>query len=264
MLKTTLIKNATVVNEGVIAIKDVLIKDGLIDKVDNQISLGDENHTEINAEGLHLLPGVIDDQVHFREPGLTHKAEIYTESKAAVAGGITSFMEMPNTVPQAVTQELLKDKYDIASKKSIANYSFFMGTTNDNIDEILKTNIKEVSGVKIFMGSSTGNMLVDDEKTLDTLFSQCPMLIATHCEDEKTVKENFKKYYDKYGDDIPIEMHPIIRSDQACYLSSSFAVELAKKNNARLHVLHISTEKELELFKSDLPLREKRITSEVC
>ncbi|NNC85642.1 MAG: dihydroorotase [Bacteroidia bacterium] len=264
MLKTTLIKNATVVNEGVIAIKDVLIKDGLIDKVDNQISLGDENHTEINAEGLHLLPGVIDDQVHFREPGLTHKAEIYTESKAAVAGGITSFMEMPNTVPQAVTQELLKDKYDIASKKSIANYSFFMGTTNDNIDEILKTNIKEVSGVKIFMGSSTGNMLVDDEKTLDTLFSQCPMLIATHCEDEKTVKENFKKYYDKYGDDIPIEMHPIIRSDQACYLSSSFAIELAKKNNARLHVLHISTEKELELFKSDLPLREKRITSEVC
>lgn len=264
MSNSTIIREARIVNEGKIEVKDVYIKNGIIEKIDDDIDVDEKGLVEINAKGLHLFPGCIDDQVHFREPGLTQKADIYTEAKAAVAGGITSFMEMPNTVPQAVTQELLQDKYDIAAKKSLANYSFYIGATNDNLDEILKTNIKEVCGLKIFMGSSTGNMLVDDKKTLDQLFAKSKLLIATHCEDEKTIKDNFKKYHDEYGDDIPMEMHPKIRSDEACYLSSSYAVELAKKHNSRLHVLHISTEKEVALFKSDLPLDKKRITAEVC
>jgi dihydroorotase len=216
-------------------------------------------------EGKYLLPGCIDDQVHFREPGLIHKATIATESRAAVAGGITSFMEMPNTVPNALTQELLEDKYQIASNSSIANYSFFMGASNDNIEEVLKTDGKSVCGVKIFMGSSTGNMLVDSEKTLEDLFARVPpMLIATHCEDEATIRANIEKYKAIYGENVPIEMHPIIRNEEACYLSSSLAVRLAKKFNTRLHVLHISTEKELSLFSNDIPLEQKMITAEAC
>jgi dihydroorotase len=209
------------------------------------------------------MPGAIDDQVHFREPGLTHKANIYTESKAAVAGGITSFMEMPNTVPNTLTQELLEEKYAIAAESSLANYSFFMGASNDNLEEVLKTDPAKVCGVKVFMGSSTGNMLVDKKETLEALFSNCKMIIAAHCEDEATIKENTEKFRQKYGEEVPIEAHPIIRSEEACYLSSSFAINLAKKHNARLHVLHISTAKELELFEKK-PLKEKRITAEAC
>jgi dihydroorotase len=220
--------------------------------------------TEINAEGKYVIPGMIDDQVHFREPGLTHKGNIASESRAAVAGGITSFMEMPNTVPNALTQELLEDKYQIAAKSSPANYSFFMGASNDNAEEVLRTNPNNVCGVKIFMGSSTGNMLVDREATLERLFSTVPMLIATHCEDEATVRKNLALHLEKYGEHIPISAHPIIRSEEACYLSSSFAVGLAKKHNTRLHILHISTAKELELFRNDIPLEEKRITAEAC
>jgi dihydroorotase len=214
---------------------------------------------------LKLVPGCIDDQVHFREPGLTHKGTIKSESQAAVAGGITSFMEMPNTVPNTLTQQLLQDKYDIASKSSAANYSFFMGASNDNLDEVLKTNPKNVCGIKIFMGSSTGNMLVDNEKSLANLFEKVPpMLIATHCEDENTIKTNLALAKQKYGENIPVEMHPIIRNEEACYKSSSFAVQLAKKHNTRLHVLHISTAKELSLFDNSLPLSQKLITAEAC
>jgi dihydroorotase len=259
-----LIKNTTIVNEGRRFVGDVLIKDGRIEKIASSI---DANFAveEIDGTGQFLLPGAIDDQVHFREPGLTHKANIGTESRAAVAGGITSFMEMPNTVPNALTQELLEDKYQIAAESSIANYSFFMGASNHNIDEVLKTSHQDVCGVKIFMGSSTGNMLVDNEKTLDSLFSKVPpMLIATHCEDEHTVRANIEIAKAKYGEDVPIEMHPIIRSEEACYLSSSLAVRLAKKHNTRLHILHISTAKELELFTNEIPLKDKLITAEAC
>jgi dihydroorotase len=259
-----LIKNATLVNEGNISQKDILIENELIIKIENVIS-PPENCLEINAEGLLLIPGCIDDQVHFREPGLTHKGNIKSESRAAVAGGITSFMEMPNTVPNALTQELLQEKYDIASKSSYANYSFFMGASNENIEEVLKTNHKNVCGLKIFMGSSTGNMLVDNETVLDELFKKVPpMLIATHCEDEKTVKENLQKAIEQYGNQIPINQHPIIRSHEACYLSSSMAIYLAKKHHTRLHILHISTAKELDLFRNDIPLEKKLITSEAC
>lgn len=219
---------------------------------------------EVDATGLHLIPGVIDDQVHFREPGLTHKAEIYTEAKAAVAGGITSYMEMPNTNPQTLTQELLEEKYQRASQVSLANYSFFMGASNDNLEEVLKTDPKTVCGVKVFMGSSTGNMLVDNREVLENLFANCEMLIATHCEDEPTVRANMATYREKYGEDVPIRCHPEIRSEEACYLSSSMAVDLAKKHNTRLHILHISTAKETELFRNDIPLTEKRITAEAC
>lgn len=257
-----LIKSAKIVNEGHITEGDVLIEDELITRVGGEIA--SEGAKEINAEGLYLLPGVIDDQVHFREPGLTHKAEIYTEAKAAVAGGITSFMEMPNTVPNTLTQELLADKYAIGAERSLANYSFFMGASNDNIDEVLKTNAKEVCGIKIFMGSSTGNMLVDSEKTLEGIFSQSPMLIATHCEDEATIRANAAAYKEKYGEEVPIECHPLIRNAEACYKSSSMAVELAKKHNTRLHILHISTERETHLFDNSKPLKDKRITAEVC
>ena len=261
-MATILIKNGKLVNEGKIEEKDILIVNDKIEQIG--VNLFHSSAKVIDAKGNYVLPGAIDDQVHFREPGLTHKGNLFTESRAAVAGGITSFMEMPNTVPNALTQELLEDKYQIAAKSSLANYSFFMGASNDNIEEVLKTNPKTVCGVKVFMGSSTGNMLVDNETTLTNIFSQCKMLIATHCEDEATVRKNLAEYKEKYGDDIPMEFHPIIRSEEACYLSSSLAVSLAKKYNTRLHVLHISTAKELSLFSNDKPLEDKRITAEAC
>ena len=264
MSQSIIFKNATVVNEGQQLVTDVYVKDGVIQKIGQGLSI-EHGVEEIDLTGLLLLPGCIDDQVHFREPGLTHKANIATESRAAVAGGITSFMEMPNTVPNTLTQELLQDKYDIASKTSIGNYSFFMGASNDNLHEVLKTSHQDVCGIKIFMGSSTGNMLVDREATLEGLFSQVPpMLIATHCEDEGTIRANIEKYREIYGEEVPIELHPIIRSEEACYLSSSMAVRLAKKFNTRLHILHISTAKELELFENTKPLEEKMITAEAC
>jgi dihydroorotase len=257
-----LLKNATIINEGQRFESDLLIVNDRIEKIANDIS--DEQAEVIDLSGKWLIPGMIDDQVHFREPGLTHKGNIFTESRAAVAGGITSFMEMPNTKPNALTQELLQDKYDIAAQSSIANYSFFMGAGNDNIEEVLKTDPKNVCGVKVFMGSSTGNMLVDNEETLTGIFSKCPMLIATHCEDEATVRANMASYKEQYGEDVPMKYHPIIRSEEACYLSSSLAVGLAKKFGTRLHVLHISTAKELELFDNTIPLKEKKITAEAC
>lgn len=258
-----LLKGATLVNEGKEFVADVLIDGKRIAKIASSISV-EGSVEEINCEGLHLLPGCIDDQVHFREPGLTHKANIQSESRAAVAGGITSFMEMPNTVPNTLTQELLEAKYQRASEVSPANYSFFMGASNDNYEEVMKTNIQDVCGVKIFMGSSTGNMLVDNTSTLEHLFANVPMLIATHCEDEATIRKNLEEYKERYGEDIPMSAHPLIRSAEACYLSSSKAVELAKKNNTRLHILHISTGIETELFRNDIPLEQKRITAEAC
>ena len=262
-MSTLIIRNVSVVNEGEIFTADVSIKNKKITKISSESIQGSFDQ-EINGENLHLIPGMIDDQVHFREPGLTHKATIYTESKAAVAGGITSFMEMPNTIPNTVTQELLENKYQIAAKNSLANYSFFMGATNDNLTEVLKTDPMNVCGVKIFMGSSTGNMLVDNKTTLEQIFKDCPMLIATHCEDEATIQKNTELYKSKYGENIPIHYHPIIRNEEACYRSSSTAIELAKKHNTRLHILHISTGKEVELFKNNLPLTQKRITAEAC
>ncbi len=259
-----LIRQATVVNEGSRKVCDILVENGLIAKIDAHIPTAPGHQEVIEAKGLHLLPGLIDDQVHFREPGLTHKAEIATESRAAVAGGITSYMEMPNTVPNTLTQELLQEKYDRAAEVSVANYSFFMGASNDNMSEVLKTDPKRVCGVKVFMGSSTGNMLVDSRKTLEGIFKESPTIIATHCEDEETIRANTAIYIQKYGDDIPFSAHPLIRSAEACYRSSSFAVELATKHNARLHVLHISTARETSLFASDVPLSEKRITAEAC
>jgi dihydroorotase len=261
-MASILIKAATVVNEGRQFIADILVKNGIIERIDAHIDVIADQ--QINAEGLHLLPGCIDDQVHFREPGLTHKAEIYTEARAAVAGGITSFMEMPNTVPNTLTQQLLQDKYDIAAQKSLANYSFYMGASNDNIEEVLKTNTQNVCGVKVFMGSSTGNMLVDNPKTLKNLFSRSPMLIAAHCEDEQTIRNNMAHYKELLGDNITIDYHPKIRSVEACYLSSSMAVQLAKQHGARLHILHISTAKETELFDNNIPLKDKKITAEAC
>jgi dihydroorotase len=259
----TLIKNAILVNEGQLVKSDVLIENELIVKISSPGSLGTADRV-IEAEGQYLFPGCIDDQVHFREPGLTHKGEIYTEAKSAVAGGVTSYMEMPNTIPNTFTKQLLEEKYERAAAVSLANYSFYMGASNDNIEEVLNTDPLNVCGVKIFMGSSTGNMLVDNRETLETLFSKCNMLIATHCEDEATIKHNTQVYKEKYGDDIPVECHPLIRSEEACYKSSSMAVELAKKYNTRLHILHISTAKELELFDNTKPLKEKRITAEAC
>lgn len=261
-MKKILIKNATIINEGIQFDGDLLIQNDRIEKIAKGIS--DASAEIIDATGCFLVPGVIDDQVHFREPGLTHKADIYSESKAAAAGGITTFMEMPNTVPQALSQSLLQDKYDIADKNAFTNYSFFMGASNDNIDEVLKTNPKNVAGIKVFMGSSTGNMLVDNEKTLENIFSNSPMLVATHCEDEATIRRNTEIYKQQYGENVPISCHPKIRSEEACYISSSMAVNLAKKLDTRLHILHISTAKELELFDNTKPLSEKKITAEVC
>ena len=261
-MSSYLLKNGTVVNEGSSKEYDVLIRKNRIEKIGKNLS--DDSATIIDLAGKYIMPGCIDDQVHFREPGLTHKGNIYSESRAAVAGGITSFMEMPNTSPNATTQELLEDKYQIAKTHSIANYSFFMGATNDNLDEVLKTDASKVCGVKVFMGSSTGNMLVDNEKTLAGLFSNVPMLIATHCEDEQTVRKNLADAKLKYGTEIPIELHPVIRNEEACYLSSSLAVHLAERHGARLHVLHISTAKETELFNNRLSLKDKKITAEAC
>lgn len=258
-----LIKNAQIVNEGKIFKSDILIENDLIAKISE--SIPEENlDNVINAEGKFLIPGVIDDQVHFREPGLTHKGDIESESKAAIAGGITSYIEQPNTVPNAVTQELLEEKYKIASEKSYANYSFSMGGTNDNLEEVLKTNPRNVAAIKLFLGSSTGNMLVDNPETLENIFSKVKMPICVHCEDETTIRKNTEIYQEKYGEDIPVKFHHLIRSEEACYLSSSKAVELAKKTGARLHIYHLSTAKETELFRNDIPLKEKKITAEVC
>jgi dihydroorotase len=262
-MKQTIINNAFVVNEGKIVKANLLLNNGIIQKISEDKISADANEI-IDAEGLFILPGCIDDQVHFREPGLTHKGDIYTESRAAVAGGITSYMEMPNTIPNATTQILLEEKYTIAKNNSVANYSFFMGATNDNLNEVLKTDGKKVCGIKIFMGSSTGNMLVDDKQILESIFKNCKLLIATHCEDEQTIRNNTNHYRNLYGYNVTIDMHPKIRSEEACYLSSSFAVGLAKLYDTRLHILHISTEKEISLFSNDLPLKEKRITAEAC
>ena len=263
MKKSILIKNAKIVNENTIFLGDVLIENEIIKQISSEIK-APENVEIINANGKYLIPGFIDDQVHFREPGLTHKGNIATESRAAIAGGITTFIEMPNTVPQATTQKLLEDKFTIAAKDSYANYSFMFGGTNDNLEELLKTDPKKVAGIKLFLGSSTGNMLVDNEEILEKIFSSTKMIISVHCEDEATIRKNTQEFVEKYGEDIPIKYHPIIRSEEACYLSSSKAIELAKKTGARLHVFHLSTAKETHLFRNDIPLEEKQITSEVC
>ncbi|MFM7089462.1 MAG: dihydroorotase [Bacteroidota bacterium] len=256
------IRDIQIVNRGVIKTADIYIKDGLINKIDGIITHSAD--IELDGSGKHLIPGIIDTQVHFREPGLTHKASIYTEAKAAVMGGVTSFMEMPNTKPPAITKALLEEKYALGAAHSVANYSFFMGATNDNVEEVLKAISGEVCGVKIFMGSSTGNMLVDQPKALHTLFSEIPILISTHCEDEQTIKRNEAAFLAAYGEDIPISCHPEIRSVKACLLSSELAVSLAKSYGTRLHILHISTSDELYLFDNNIPLKEKKITSEVC
>ncbi len=263
-MSTFLIKNAKIVNEGSIFEGDVLIENNIIRQIAESISAKSSESVIIDAEGNFLIPGVIDDQVHFREPGLTHKGDIASESKAAVAGGITSYIEQPNTVPNAVTQELLEEKYQIASKTSYANYSFMMGGTNDNLEEILKTNPKNVAGLKLFLGSSTGDMLVDSSASLEKIFSNTKLLIAVHSEDETIVKNNLAKYKEIYGDDIPVTKHPKIRSVAACYESTVRVIALAKKTGARLHVFHISTAKELDLFTNKMPLEKKQITAEVC
>ena len=263
-MSTVLIRNAKIVNEGAIFEGDILIENEFIKEIAEKISPKSSDCVIIDAEGSYVMPGAIDDQVHFREPGLTHKGSIETESKAAVAGGITSFIEQPNTIPNAVTQELLEDKYQIASQKSYANYSFMMGGTNDNLEEVLKTNPRNVAGIKLFLGSSTGNMLVDNPEILEEIFSKVKMPICVHCEDETTIRKNTEIYKEKFGEDIPVKFHHLIRSEEACYLSSSKAVELAKKTGARLHIYHLSTAKETELFRNDIPLKEKKITAEVC
>ena len=259
----TLIVNANIVNEGKVTEGDVLIKGQYIESIGRDLA-HKQVHQVIDAKGSYLFPGAIDDQVHFREPGLTHKATIHSESRAAVAGGVTSFMEMPNTKPPVFTQQLLEDKYQIASQSSLANYSFYMGASNDNLNEVLKTDIKRVCGLKIFMGSSTGNLLVDNPRTLEAFFAEFPSIIATHCEDEATILKNTADYRAQYGDDIPVKFHPLIRSEEACYKSSSFAVGLAKKFGTRLHILHISTAKETTLFDNTIPLEQKKITAEAC
>jgi dihydroorotase len=262
-MASILIKNGLLINENQQYVADIYVEDGFIAEI-NKSGISRKADKTIDAEGKWVVPGVIDDQVHFREPGLTHKAEIYTEAKAAVAGGTTSYMEMPNTIPQATTQEELAKKYARANECSLANYSFFMGGTNDNVEEILKTDPKTVCGIKLFMGSSTGDMLVDNEQTLRNIFAKTAMLIATHCEDEATVRKNTAEFVVKYGEDIPFDAHPLIRNEEACYLSSKLATDLAKEYNSRLHILHISTAKEIELFTNKIPLAEKRITAEVC
>jgi dihydroorotase len=262
-MKTTLIVNAKIVNEGKVTEGDLLIKGERIEKI-GKVQQVTEQHTVIDAKGSYLLPGAIDDQVHFREPGLTHKANIFTESRAAVAGGVTTYMEMPNTSPPTFTQSLLEDKYKIAAHASLANYSFYIGASNENIEEVLKTDLTKVCGLKIFMGSSTGNLLVDNPKTLEAFFSKFQGLIATHCEDEQSIRRNMEAARQKFGEDVPVSYHPIIRDEEVCYLSSSMAVELAKKFGTHLHVLHISTAKELSLFDNSIPLEKKKITAEAC
>ncbi len=262
-MSVTLIRNAQIVNEGEIKTSDLLIRDERIEKIDNNISVK-ELHREIDAEGMYLFPGLIDDQVHFREPGMTQKATIYTEAKAAVAGGVTSFMEMPNTVPPATTHELLEQKYEIAAHHSLANYSFYLGTSNNNLEEIKRTDPQKVCGIKIFMGSSTGDLVVDDVTALENIFKYSPTLITTHCEDDQRIKENTIPLRMQYGDAIPMRFHPIIRDEKACFDSSKYAIELATKHNSRLHVFHISTADEIKLFTNKIPLAEKRITAEVC
>ncbi len=262
MAETTLIKNARMVNEGITLDGDLLIRNGRIERVDSEIK-APENGQVLDAKGRLLIPGMIDDQVHFREPGATHKGDIRSESIAAVAGGITSFMDMPNTNPNTLTLEALESKYKLAAEKSVANYAFYLGASNDNIGVIRALDPRQACGIKVFMGSSTGNMLVDNEATLEQIFRDAPVLVATHCEDSPTIQRNEEKARAKYGDDVPISMHPHIRSDEACYLSSSLAVDLAKRHGTRLHVLHLSTAREMELFEPK-PLEEKRITAEVC
>ncbi len=262
-MQTILITNANIVNENQIIQQDVFIEGKIIKRIGHDLSSLPADNV-IDAQGKYLFPGVIDDQVHFREPGLTHKANIYTESRAAVAGGVTSFMEMPNTIPNALTQSLLEDKYQIASKSSLANYSFFMGVSNDNYEEAMRTNKEKVCGLKIFMGSSTGNMLVDNETTLEKIFKNAEMLIATHCEDETIIRNNLALYREKYGENVPMKCHPEIRNREACFKSSSFAVNLARQFNTKLHVLHISSAEELTLFDNSMPLKDKRVTAEAC
>ena len=264
MKKRVLIKNAKIVNEGSISEGDVFIEDGIITEIASSISAKSPDMTIIDAEGNYLLPGLIDDQVHFREPGLTHKETIRTGSMAAVAGGITSFFEMPNTQPQTTTIELLEEKFRLAEETSYANYSFMFGGTNTNLEEIRKINPRTTAALKLFLGSSTGNMLVDDEKVLEKIFKESPLIIAAHCEDEATIQKNLQEHIERYGEDIPIELHPVIRSEEACYISSSRAVALAKKTGARLHVFHVSTARELKLFDSKKDLKNKKITAEVC
>lgn len=263
------ITNVNVVNEGRIFKGEVIISEGVISRILHEHEHfrpydSEDEFIRIDAEGKYLLPGVIDDQVHFREPGLTHKGDIHSESRAAVAGGVTSFMDMPNVLPQTLTQKLLEERYKIAAKKSMANYSFYMGTSNDNAEEVIRTDPRSVCGIKIFMGASTGNMLVDDPVTLSTIFQKAKTLIAVHCEDEPTITNNLAAFKEKYGEDIPIDAHPLIRSHESCYRSSSFAVQLAQQFNTRLHVLHLSTADEMALFDPEIPLEEKRITAEVC
>ncbi|HTE33627.1 MAG TPA: dihydroorotase [Chryseolinea sp.] len=262
-MKTLLISNANIVNEGKVTEGDLVIKGQFIESIGRDLS-GRSVDEVLDAKGKYIFPGVIDDQVHFREPGLTHKGNIYSEARAAVAGGITSFMEMPNTIPPAFTQELLEEKYAIAADTSLANYSFYMGAANDNLDEVMRTDIKKVCGLKVFMGSSTGNLLVDDPKTLEGFFSRYPSLIAAHCEDESTIRKNTLIFKDRYGDNVPIECHPEIRSAEACYISSSFAAALASKHGTRFHILHISTARETSLFDNSIPLEKKKITAEAC
>ena len=261
-MSTILIKNATIINENKREIGDVLINKNRIERIDQNININ-QRYNEIDAEGLYLIPGLIDDQVHFREPGLTHKGNIYSESMAAVAGGVTSFMEMPNTIPNAITIQELEKKYDIGQQNSFGNYSFYLGASNDNIEEVKRLDRYNICGVKIFMGSSTGNMLVDREKALNDIFRYSEVIITTHCEDEFTIQENLKGAKEKYGDEIPFNQHHIIRSREACYKSSSHAISLAQEHNAKLHVLHISTKEELELFEK-IPLKDKKITCEAC
>ena len=264
MKNSILIKNGRIINEGKIYQSDIYIEDEIIKVISSSISPKLSETITIDAEDNYIIPGLIDDQVHFREPGLTHKGDIYTESRAAVAGGITSFLEMPNTIPQTITQDKLKEKFTIASKKSIANYSFMFGGTNDNINEILKLDLKEVPALKIFLGSSTGNMLLDNLEALEEIFLKSNLPIAVHCEDENTIRENLKLYTDIYGENIPIKFHSKIRNEEACYLSSSMAIDLAKKTGARLHVFHLSTKKETDLFSNSIDLKDKKITAEVC
>jgi dihydroorotase len=263
-MSTTVIKNTTIINEGKHVLGNVIIKDGIIEKIDLKNEEGISGDIIIDGSGKFLIPGVIDDQVHFREPGLTYKGDIYTESKAAIAGGVTSYLEMPNTIPQTTTNLELDKKHQIAKERSLANYSFYFGATNENAEEIQKIDPRRVCGVKVFMGSSTGNMLVDNVSSLEQIFKISPVLVATHCEDEETIKKNSLHYNKVYGDSIPFRFHSLIRSEEACYISSSLAVRLAKEYNTRLHLLHLSTEKELSLLSNDRPLKEKRITGEVC